>query len=46
MNLMFLHFLRVCDVHQVPLATNVTSGELLLLSMEKNINWKSIRDEY
>lgn len=41
-----LALLRVCDVHQVPLATNVTSGELLLLSMENNVDWKKIRDEY
>lgn len=38
--------LRVCDVHQVPLATNVTSAELLLYATTHRENWKSIRNEY
>lgn len=41
-----LALLRVCDVHQVPLATNVTSAELLLFGMIHKEEWKSIRDAY
>lgn len=41
-----LALLRVCDVHQVPLATNVTSGELLLFAMTHKEDWKKIRDKY
>lgn len=38
--------LRVCDVHQVPLATNVTSAEILLHGMIHKEEWKTIRDAY
>jgi len=38
--------LRVCDVHQVPLATNVTSAEILLYGMIHKEEWKTIRDAY
>lgn len=41
-----LALLRVCDVHQVPLATNVTSAELLLHGMIHKEEWKIIRDTY
>jgi methylglyoxal synthase len=41
-----LALLRVCDVHQVPLATNVTSAELLLHGMIHKEEWKTIRDTY
>lgn len=41
-----LALLRVCDVHQVPLATNVTSAEILLYGMLHNEAWKTIRDAY
>lgn len=41
-----LALLRVCDVHQIPLATNVTSAEILLLGMTKDKEWKKIRDQY
>lgn len=38
--------LRVCDVHQVPLATNVTSAEILLYGIQHKEEWKVIRDAY
>lgn len=41
-----LALLRVCDVHQVPLATNVTSAEILLSGMIHKEEWKIIRDNY
>lgn len=41
-----LALLRVCDVHQVPLATNVTSAEILLHGMIHKEGWKEIRDTY
>lgn len=41
-----LALLRVCDVHQVPLATNVTSAEILLYGMQHKEEWKIIRDAY
>lgn len=41
-----LALLRVCDVHQVPLATNVTSAENLLYGVLHKEEWKKIRDSY
>ncbi|MBN2794826.1 MAG: methylglyoxal synthase [Clostridia bacterium] len=41
-----LALLRVCDVHQVPLATNVTSAEILLYGTLHKEEWKTIRDAY
>ena len=41
-----LALLRVCDVHQVPLATNVTSAEILIYGMVHKEEWKTIRDAY
>lgn len=41
-----LALLRVCDVHQVPLATNVTSAEMLLHGILNKEAWKTVRDHY
>lgn len=41
-----LALLRVCDVHQVPLATNVTSAEMLLHGVLNKEEWKSVRSSY
>lgn len=41
-----LALLRVCDVHQVPLATNVTSAEILLYGTINKEHWKEIRGNY
>ena len=39
--------LRVCDVHHVPLATNIVSAEILLKAMVNgNIKWKEIKAEF
>jgi len=39
--------LRVCDVHHVPLATNIVSAEILLKAMANgNIKWKEIKAEF
>ncbi|BEP27732.1 methylglyoxal synthase [Helicovermis profundi] len=38
--------LRLCDVHKLPVATNITTAEILLLSMNKNPDWKAIKAEY
>jgi methylglyoxal synthase len=41
-----LALLIVCDVHQVPLCTNVTSAEIMLHGFLNKEEWKIIRDEY
>ncbi len=44
-----LALLRICDVHSVPLATNITSAEFLLKAMDRaknNMNWRDIQKKY
>lgn len=41
-----LALLRVCDVHQVPLATNVTSAEMLLHGVLNKEGWQTVRSQY
>ena len=43
-----LALLRLCDVHSVPLATNITSAEILLNAMHKEeySNWRNIKENY
>ena len=41
-----LALLRVCDVHHVPLATNIVSAELLLKAMSEGADWKAIKRDY
>lgn len=38
--------MRLCDVHKIPMATNITTAELLLRTMEYDGDWKSIKDSY
>lgn len=38
--------LRICDVNGVPLATNITSAELLLEIMTTDRDWTEIRTRY
>jgi len=38
--------LRLCDVHQVPLATNITSAEILLKSMAADPEWRTVSEDY
>ncbi len=38
--------LRLCDVHQVPLATNITSAEILLKSMAMDPEWRTVSEDY
>jgi methylglyoxal synthase len=38
--------LRLCDVHQVPLATNITSAEILLQAMYGDPEWRSVSEDY
>lgn len=38
--------LRLCDVHRIPIASNITTAELLLRTMEYDGNWKSIKESY
>ena len=38
--------LRLCDVHQVPLATNITSAEILLKAMATDPEWRSVSADY
>ena len=41
-----LALLRICDVHGIPLATNITSAELLLDKMMLDGDWKIIKELY
>ena len=38
--------MRLCDVHKIPMATNITTAELLLRTMEFDGDWKKIRELY
>jgi methylglyoxal synthase len=38
--------LRICDVNGIPLATNITSAELLLEVMTTERDWTEIRQRY
>ncbi|MBN2898574.1 MAG: methylglyoxal synthase [Clostridia bacterium] len=38
--------LRICDVNGIPLATNITSAELLLEVMTTDRDWTEIRKRY
>lgn len=38
--------MRLCDVHKIPMATNITTAELLLRTMEYDGDWKSIKNWY
>lgn len=38
--------LRLCDVHQVPLATNITSAEILLKAMADDPEWRTVSEDY
>ena len=38
--------LRLCDVHQVPLATNITSAEILLKAMSTDPEWRRLSEDY
>ncbi|OEH94048.1 methylglyoxal synthase [Bacillus solimangrovi] len=38
--------LRLCDVHNIPLATNMGSAEILIHGLERgDLNWRSIINE-
>ena len=38
--------MRLCDVYQIPVATNVASGELFIRAMERgDFNWRTIIQE-
>lgn len=43
-----LALIRLCDVHSIPVATNITTAEILLESLhkEENPNWREIKDRY
>lgn len=38
--------LRICDVNGIPLATNITSAELMLEIMTTDRDWTEIRSRY
>jgi len=39
--------MRICDVHGVPLATNIATGEVLLKAMDsEEFDWKSVVIHY
>ncbi len=43
-----LALIRLCDVHSIPVATNITTAEILLESLhkEENPNWREIKNRY
>lgn len=43
-----LALIRLCDVHAIPVATNITTAEILLESLhkEENPNWREIKNRY
>lgn len=42
-----LALLRLCDVHCVPLATNIVSAEILIESIEsEDVKWNEIKSTY
>lgn len=43
-----LALMRLCDVHSVPIATNISTAEILLnaLHREEVTNWREIKDRY
>ncbi len=43
-----LALIRLCDVHSIPIATNITTAEILLeaLHREENMNWREIQSRY
>lgn len=42
-----LALLRVCDVHHVPLATNIVSAEILIKAMGNGkVDWKKIKADF
>lgn len=42
-----LALLRLCDVHGVPLATNIASGEVLLKALDRgDMDWRKILKKY
>lgn len=43
-----LALIRLCDVHAVPIATNISTAEILLnaLHREEVTNWREIKDRY
>jgi methylglyoxal synthase len=42
-----LALLRICDVHKVPLATNIVSAELLLVAMDNDeFDRRAVKNEY
>lgn len=38
--------LRLCDVHHIPLATNIVSAEILLKGMLEDESWRDYKSSY
>ncbi|MGM0379187.1 MAG: methylglyoxal synthase [Bacillota bacterium] len=38
--------LRLCDVHHIPLATNIVSAELLMTILDQENIWRKLKKEY
>ena len=38
-----MNLLRLCDVHNVPVATNIATAEALILALERgDLDWREI----
>jgi methylglyoxal synthase len=39
--------LRLCDVHSIPLATNIATAEMLIRALQQgNFSWRETKDKY
>ena len=38
-----MNLLRLCDMHNIPFATNIASGEILIHGLERgDLDWRNI----
>lgn len=38
--------IRLCDVHKVPVATNVVAAEIMINAMPHMSEWRTVKDDY
>lgn len=41
-----MHLLRLCDAHNIPFATNIATGEVLIHGLERgDLEWRNLLRE-